>query len=552
MLGYIRHRISIKYLLATGIAITAIFVVLYFWLAHKHKAFIMAQVEKQAVILHRQIVLTRQWVSDHGYVLVADDQARPGAASASASDLTGALHGTAYTRITPALLTRRLSDYAASQNLYAFHLTNLSPRNPQNRPDAFEARAISLFRDESRDSISRVDQLDGRRFFRYAAPLVVQESCLACHGRQGFAVGDIGGCISVLIPFDETYQAIRDENFSLFMAMVGLTLGVVLVLFFLTQNLIFGPIRDIRRFTQRMRGESSQPTEGDELNEFKKLCYVLDGRLRRRHSTLARQIADATRELEKANKELTHLNEAKNTFLADVSHELRTPLTSIKGAVDYLARKGGWTDTDSTYLNIIRKNTEHVIRTVVDFIDYARIENGHLELAREPVDLTILASEVVSAIQADAAAKNLSITLGMVPDVEILADGRRIYQVMANLLTNAIKFSPDRGAISVLSMLSGRMACVVVRDSGTGVPEEQRERIFQKFYQLSVSRPSPGSRRASSGIGLAICKGLVEAHGGQIWYEARPEGGSDFCFTVPLNVKRKDVSDAPILHPRCG
>jgi signal transduction histidine kinase len=530
MISFIRQRVSLKYLVAIILSIGLIFTVLFVWLSYKHKAFIMAQVEKQAVILHRQIVLTRQWVSDHGYILVAGGGHLTGGHQA-----TDEIRGKVYTRITPAGLTRQLSDYASSQHLFAFNLTNLKTKNPANRPDVFEAEAITLFKQNKEKSVSRVEVFEGRHVFRYAAPLEIQSSCLACHADQGFQVGDIGGCISVLIPFEETRQAIHRENISLFFAMLGLTLTVVLVLFFLTQKLIFSPIRDIRQFTAQMHNSAPQMVEGDELKEFKQLCYVLDEKLRDQHNELSRNIARATAELAEANEELKVLNTAKSNFLADISHELRTPLTSIKGAVDYLLRKGD--GGDPAHLEIIRKNAEHLIRTVVDFMDYARMETGHLELDYGSVDLVKVAQEVVDAQQPDLIKKGLTVRLNMPAEVLVQADGYRLYQVIANLLSNAIKFSPPSKSVEVDIEKDGgtRRAGVTIKDRGPGVPLDQQESIFQKFYQgPQPAGIHPVSRQASSGIGLAICKGLVEAHGGSLWVQARNGGGSIFGFSLPV------------------
>lgn len=535
MISFIRQRVSMKYLLVTGGTIGLLFTALYFWLSHKHQAMIMAQVEKQAVILHRQIVLTRQWVSDHGFILVAGEQ-RPAGSAAAAGRHGEVTQAAAYTRITPAALTRRLSAYADSQHLYAFNLTNLKAKNPDNRPDDFETRAIILFSRNKAGSLSQVEQVGGKHVFRYAAPLVVQASCLHCHADQGLAVGDIGGCISVLIPFEETRKAMRTENLNLFFAMLGLTLSVVLVLFFLTQKFIFGPIREIRQFTARMRKDAAGVVEGDELREFKQLCYILDEKLKDQHTELSRRIAAATGELAATNRELKILNTAKSNFLADISHELRTPLTSIKGAVDYLLRKGD--SGDPAYLEIIRKNVEVLIRTVVDFMDYARIETGHLELDMGLVNLVAVADDVLAAQQVEAEKKRLTIRLSKPDRLDIMADGYRLYQIIANLLSNAIKFSPADGEIE-MEIWTDRQKGVValaIKDRGPGIPERQREVIFHKFCQI----PQPAgaisfSKQASSGIGLAICKGLVEAHAGRVWVEPRGGGGSIFCFSLPMD-----------------
>jgi hypothetical protein len=309
----LKKRISLKYLAITALTIAAVFGPLYFWLAAKQRGLIMAQVEKQAVILHRQIVLTRQWVADHGYVLTSGKQDAGVAPPAGSAGMT-VFEGQAYTRITPAGRTRRLSAYAARNDLYSFNLTNFNGINPDNVPDDFEAEALMAFQAGRLDSLSRVEfeHRTDKRLFRYAAPLVIGESCLACHTGPQYRLGAIGGCISVLIPFDETFAAIRAENRTLFYSMAGLTLGVVLILYLATQFFVFRPLKEIRRFTARL-GRNALATEGclaegDELERVAGLCYLMDEKLKDQHKGLEAQISAATRDLNNTNVQLADAN----------------------------------------------------------------------------------------------------------------------------------------------------------------------------------------------------------------------------------------------------
>ncbi|MEJ2640401.1 MAG: DUF3365 domain-containing protein, partial [Desulfosarcinaceae bacterium] len=329
MQNLLKRRVSLKHLFITALTIALVCVPLYFWLASKQRALIMAQVEKQAIILHRQIVLTRQWVADHSYVLISGEGG--GALSseppptrpivAPAADGGGALGSRAYTRITPAGLTRRLSAYATRNDLYSFNLTNFNGINPDNVPDAFEAEALMAFRSGEARALSRVERRGGRRLFRYAAPLTIRQSCLTCHSGPQYRLGAIGGCISVLIPFDETFAAMQKESRTLFYSMVGLTLGVILILYLATQLFVFRPIKDIRRYTARL-GAASMPAaelgEGDELERVAGLCYLMDKKLKDQHRDLEARIAIATGDLNRtnvqladANQELARLNQAK-------------------------------------------------------------------------------------------------------------------------------------------------------------------------------------------------------------------------------------------------
>lgn len=536
MLKLIRQRVSLKYLLMTAGTIGGVFTLLYFWVSHRQAQHILAQVHQQAVILHKQIILTRQWVSDHQYVLVAEP---PGRLSAPADAESLPI---AYTKITPATLTRQLSAYSSRADQYTFNITNFNAKNPRNVPDAFEARALRDFAAGRADCLSRIEVHDGRQVYRYAAPLRITASCLECHRKQDLNVGDIGGCISVLLPFDGAHRAIRTENAYLLAAMLGLTGSVVVVLFLFAQRLMFRPIREIRQASRRLWEDeigSGRAPAGDELKDFAALCYLVDEKLKHQHEELEEKIRGATQDLHRTNQELARVNRelvalsrSRTEFFSDVSHELRTPLTAIKGAADTLRRKAACTDTG--YLDIIGKNTDHLIGIIVDFLDVARLETGNLELEPAEAALSEVITDVIAAQNQVAEAAGVRIVFSWDDPLVLPMDRRRIFQVMTNLVANAIRFSPRGGCIAITMERDHGDARVSVQDEGPGIPAVHHEAVFQKYFRIPEGKRRRPPHQGSSGIGLAVAKGLVEAHGGRIWV-ARTEGaGSTFRFLLPL------------------
>lgn len=541
MLSYIKQRVSLKYILVTSVTIGLVFTLLYFWLSHQEKQLIMEQVKKQAVILHRQIVLTREWVSDYNYVLVKKQENRPVKSFFRDSEIKDD-QGGVYVKITPSTLTRQLSDYAMRSNLYSFNLTNLHPLNPGNRSDDFETDALERFISGQANEASRIETHAGKKVYRYAAPLPIKQSCLNCHKDMTEKTGGVGGCISVFIPIEQAQKAINKNNLLLFLTMTSLTGSVITILFFFTNRLIFSPVKKIRKLTQRIRAEEfeegSVELQGDELNEFGNICHVIDKKLKNRHHELERKIQEATEDLyattlnlKQANVELAALNTAKTDFFSDISHELRTPLTSIKGAADILTRKSSC--SDPIYLDIIKKNTDHLIRTILDFLDYSRIEAGRLELDMSNESLTDIIQEVIDALKAEAMERQLIIDFDPKKDFEALVDRYRIYQVISNLMANAIKFSYEKGRISVSIAASEKELIVSVADEGIGIDPEYHQIIFKKFQQAPRSDVMGDFQKGSSGIGLAICRGIVKAHGGIIRVDSRKDEGSTFIFTLP-------------------
>jgi PAS domain S-box-containing protein len=229
------------------------------------------------------------------------------------------------------------------------------------------------------------------------------------------------------------------------------------------------------------------------------------------------------------------IDEMKSDFISLVSHELRTPLTSILGFSSYMltGRLGPVADTQKTALESINRQAKRLSAIISDFLDVSRIESGKIEMKKEPVQVKSIASRVVEDLRPQAAEKqiivNARVEEGSLPLVA-LGDEQRIAQVFTNLVGNALKFTEASGTIDVsLSRKNGEVECRV-RDTGCGIPPDELDRVFDRFYQVEkvVTRKSGGT-----GLGLAIVKNIVEAHGGRIWIESRLGEGTQVSFTLP-------------------
>ena len=223
---------------------------------------------------------------------------------------------------------------------------------------------------------------------------------------------------------------------------------------------------------------------------------------------------------------------AKTECLSDISHELRSPLASFKGAVDLMERKCTCRD-EATYLKIIRDNTAVLIRTIVDFIDYAKIEAGRLELEKRCHRLGEISAEAVHSLHAALEKEGLAVQTTQVNDPEIDLDRHRIYQVLTNLLSNAARYAPAGTTITIEIAVDEHWAQVAVEDAGPGIDPAFHDAIFEKFFQVATPQQRQAQRSGSSGIGLAICRSIVEAHGGRSWVESALGQGSRFLFRLP-------------------
>ena len=230
-------------------------------------------------------------------------------------------------------------------------------------------------------------------------------------------------------------------------------------------------------------------------------------------------------------------------FLAMVSHELRTPLTSIKGSVSTIMDAGA--DLDPAvirqFVRIINDQADHMNALVADLLDVARIETGTLPVDPEPAEVAVLMDRARSAFVSSLGDRN-NLTIDIDPDLPlVMADRRRIVQVLGNLLSNAARNSPESAVIRVAAVRDGVHVAFSVTDEGRGIPAESLPHLFRKFYGTQSEEQG-----GDTGLGLAICKGIVEAHGGRIWAESDGPGmGARFTFTLPTVEDARTVAVPP-------
>jgi PAS domain S-box-containing protein len=240
------------------------------------------------------------------------------------------------------------------------------------------------------------------------------------------------------------------------------------------------------------------------------------------------------RQLREQIERLRELDQLKADFLNAASHELRTPLTSIKGYAEFLEDGvgGPLTDDQREHVRQIQAGTQRLGRIVDDMLDFARLEAGVFQLQPLRMDLARVVTAEVASLRPLALEKQ--VTLELCEPARALvatADPTRVGQVLLNLVGNAIKFTPAGGHVAVEMGSRDGHVRVEVRDNGIGIPPECHERVFEKFYQVN---PSSTREHGGAGLGLAISKALVEAHGGQIGLDSTPGQGSTFWFTLPL------------------
>jgi signal transduction histidine kinase len=299
--------------------------------------------------------------------------------------------------------------------------------------------------------------------------------------------------------------------------------GGLLLLFgiFLARG-IARPVRTVAEGASRLAGGDFSirlPEEGAaEIHE-----------LTRSFNAMARSLEQGKRELEAQNEQLRQSERLKSELVSIVSHELRTPLASIMGYTSLLLKRDFAKADAEHYLEIIHAQGSRLSSLVSEFLDVESVEAGRIELKDELLDLKQLLIEEAQLIAEET--KNHQIQIAVAADsLPVRGDRDRLAQVYGNLLTNAVKYSPDGGLVEVVGEVEDHFVRIQVRDEGIGIPAEHQARIFTKFFRGEARV----SGIAGTGLGLAVSREIVEAHGGRIGFTSEPGKGTAFWFELPL------------------
>jgi signal transduction histidine kinase len=267
--------------------------------------------------------------------------------------------------------------------------------------------------------------------------------------------------------------------------------------------------------------------------------YLVD-RLRKDRRQLSREQAVIEglernrRALAEANEELRRLSEVKSKFVSTVSHELKSPLTAIKNAVS-LIEPGGDGESNEKFLEMIRRNADRLNIIIADLLDMSKAESGSLTIAADALDLRPFLVKVMEPFETQAEGAGIGISLeiessGSLPLV--LADANRIEQVVANLLSNALKATPKGGSITLTAEDGGDdWITIRVTDDGVGLSAEDRTKVFEPFFQAENTLEG---KPAGTGLGLTICRDLIRGHGSELNLESELGSGSSFSFSLPV------------------
>ncbi|OCZ49850.1 ATP-binding protein [Dehalobacter sp. TeCB1] len=318
----------------------------------------------------------------------------------------------------------------------------------------------------------------------------------------------IEGAILILCPVSNINKIVA--HMDLIILIVAATMIILSIPFiYFNSRRISKPIKEMDETARKIaQGEKTEPTVVVSKDEIGSLSnsfnYMKD-------------------QIEKTEK-------MRNDLIADISHELRTPLTSIngfvKGIVDGIVEPQDYQE----YMVLIQGETRRLIRLTSDLLDLAKIQSGGVKLQKERINIAALVENVLSVLSSSAENKRLSVINKVLSEIYALADPSSIKQVLINIISNAIKYTPEEGQIVIEAGLNNQEVRLTVQDTGVGIASADLPYIFEKFYRSDKVR---NAEDKSTGLGLAIAKNLVELNGGSIWAESTEGKGTYLTFTLP-------------------
>jgi signal transduction histidine kinase len=357
-------------------------------------------------------------------------------------------------------------------------------------------------------------------------------------------VPETGWGVMVPQPLEELRAKAKTEQSAALIIAVGEIFLAVLVSLWLS-SLVARPLQSVVDAARQVAKGNAKARVGRLPHrtpaEIRLLASSFDQMVReldQKSDTLARTLArseDVAQERAVLLIEANKANEVKSQFVSMVSHELRTPLTSIKGSLDLLnsGAMGEMTKEISSLVSIAAKNSNRLAIMINDLLDLERLDSDEMRYENMDFDLGQM---IVDSIEANDSFGDLNgvkfNAINMDKNVQITGDYNRLMQVMANLLSNAAKFSGNESAVEVELVVVGDMARILVRDSGIGIPDSHKSKVFDKFVQIDAS---DGRKVGGSGLGLGIARVIVEKHGGKIDFSSKVGVGTTFYVELPLS-----------------
>ena len=514
-LAYFRKMLlRTKIILLISAVVVVSFGITFYRTSEFQQELVLEQAARQARVIHKQILLTRRWVSDHNglfFLKTEDVKANPFLEDKEIRDE----EGRPLVKRNPAMVTRELSEYANREGLFSYRVTTLSPINPVNSPDDFERKSLKLF-EQGADEVIEIHADAVGRTLRYMAPLFVEESCKECHHEKDYIPGDTRGGLSISIPINWAFNDIAQNN-KMLLGIWFLTILVVGATIFLLVDILV-----VRRLGLLADAMDHFPEDG---NRIKNLVVNEDevGRLSFKLKELYRRFITSQQELDRTREQVFQGEKlaALGRLTAGIAHEINNPLGGMQNCIKSMQESPDDRELNQRYLELLSKGLKRIGDTVRQLLNFGR---------REPLQLrSVVVDDLIRECFAllEYGLKNIELTLDLHLSCSLNVDVEALKQVIVNIGLNGIQAMPQGGKLMVESRATDSGFLIKFTDTGVGMDQEQIQQIFDPFYTTK-------DIGEGTGLGLSVTYSLVQSMSGIISVESKKNAGT--CFQIELPV----------------
>jgi two-component system sensor histidine kinase BarA len=440
-------------------------------------------------------------------------------------------------------------NWLTDENDYHYELLKFEAKKQKNRPAADEVRIMELFRDNPRRS-EDVRTHRGKEKIYYYAPIRVEKSCKDCHPRNETETEETAcdwqeDSLMAVVRFDFNTEAVRGDVHTnrayLITNALVTTLLIVAGSYLIIRYVIVKPVRHLKEVSNAIAdGKMNVRSDIHTGDEFEDLSYAFNRMLMNLATTQERlksvnvELDGKIDELARANMALYESNRLKSDFLTTMSHELRTPLNSILGFSDLLLNSGPAGDKDKRWIVNIQTGGQQLLALINDVLDLAKMEAGKMQVRGETFAIAEVIESVIASLRPLAERKNIDLRQQLDPGLPpLLQDAGKVRQIVSNLVSNALKFTPEGGRVLVKARSADDLIFIDVFDNGVGIAPDEQESIFEKFRQAAnpLTREHEGS-----GLGLSIVRELSKLLGGDVHLQSELGRGSTFTVRLPTRL----------------
>jgi len=523
-LAWYSMKLQYKFILVIGLILITSYSFVFFYISNLQNDLVIGQANHQARMLHRQLLLTREWVSDHhGLFVVKTDQVHENPYLDQPNLHTA--KGITLVKRNPAMVTRELSEYAVKAGYGWFRVTSLKPVNPLNNPDQFEKMSLERFENENIPEVIQISRSEGEKNLRYIAPLKVKSTCLSCHAQHGYKVGDIRGALSISIPIEWADRIIARNNRTIIFIGILSILAVTGLLYILFNVFVASPLSSLKQamdnYPDKPDPKLHLPDRSDEI-----------GILTSRFSALCDRLESSHNALDKAKEQAFYSEKmaALGQITAGIAHEINNPLGGMLNCVKNMQDEPEDYAMHARYLPLLRKGLRRIESIMSQLLNFGR--NAPLQLRKVHIDDEIKECFSLLAYRM----KNIDLEFDLNLDQPYCIDTEAIKQIVVNIGLNAIQALPEGGTITVISFMEKDHINIIIKDSGPGIDQDIVDSIFDPFF--TTKEVGQGT-----GLGLAVSYSLVQKMEGTISVDSTENSGSIFTILIPT---RKACSESHV------